>query len=81
VLARRGDLAGADELIASAAEIVDATDYIILHIDLAFALAEVAQLARRPDEQRAALEQALSVAEAKGDLLAAGHACRGLGSL
>jgi class 3 adenylate cyclase/tetratricopeptide (TPR) repeat protein len=81
VLARRGDLAGADELIASAADIVDATDYIILHIDLAFARAEVAQTARRPDEQRAALEQALSAAEAKGDLLAAGHARRGLGSL
>jgi class 3 adenylate cyclase len=77
----RGDLTGADELIASAADIVDATDYIILHIDLAFARAEVAQIARRPDEQRVALAQALSVAEAKGDLLAAGHARRGLGSL
>jgi tetratricopeptide (TPR) repeat protein len=81
VLARRGDLAGADELIAAAAELIEPTDYIILHIDLAFARAEVAGLAGRPDEQRAALEQALSVAEAKGDLVAADRARRGLASL
>ena len=81
VLARRGDLAGADELIASSADIVDPTDYIILHIDLAFARAEVARLAARPDEQRAALQHALSVAEAKGDIAAAGRARRGLASL
>jgi len=81
VLARRGDLAGADELIASAADIVDATDYILLHIDLALSRAEVASVAGRPGEQRAALERALSVAEAKGDLLAAGRARRGLESL
>jgi hypothetical protein len=81
VLARRGDLAGADELIASAADIVEATDYVILQIDVAFARAEVARLATRPDEQRAALKQAFSVAEAKGDVVAAERARRGLALL
>jgi class 3 adenylate cyclase len=73
VLARRGDFAGADELLAGSAALVDPTDYAILHFGLAVARAEVAQLAGRPEEQRAALERALSVAEAKGNVVAAGR--------
>jgi class 3 adenylate cyclase len=81
VLARRGDFPGADELIAASAELVDPTDYVILHLDLAFARAGVARLAGRLDEQRAALEQALTLAEAKGNLMAAELAREGLTAL
>jgi hypothetical protein len=73
-LARRGDLAAADELIAAAAELVDPTDWLDLHIELAMARAEVARLAGRSEEEREALERALTVAEAKGNVVAAERA-------
>jgi class 3 adenylate cyclase/tetratricopeptide (TPR) repeat protein len=73
-LARRGDLAAADELLREAAEIVEPTDYVILHLDLAFAQADVARVAGRQDEERRALERALEVAEAKGNVVAAKRA-------
>jgi hypothetical protein len=63
-------------LLAASAALIDPTDYAILHLDLAFARAEVARLAGRPDEERAALERALSVAEAKGNVVAAERASR-----
>jgi len=44
-MARRGDLADAEELIREAAEIVEPMDYAILHLELAFARADVARLA------------------------------------
>jgi tetratricopeptide (TPR) repeat protein len=69
VLARRGDFAGADDLIAAAAELADPTDWLTLQHELACARAEVARLAGRPGEQREALEHALSLAEAKGNLV------------
>jgi tetratricopeptide (TPR) repeat protein len=81
LLARRGDFAGAAELIAAAATLVDPTDYVILHLDLAFARAEVARLAERPDEQRDALERALLVAETKGNVVAAERARKRLAAL
>jgi hypothetical protein len=71
VLARRGDFAGADELITSAAHLVDPTDWLMLKRELACARAEVARLAGRPSEQREALEHALLLAEAKGNVVAA----------
>jgi ATP/maltotriose-dependent transcriptional regulator MalT len=71
VLARRGDFTRADELITSAGELVDFTDWLMLRRELACARAEVARLAGRPGEQREALEQALSLAEAKGNVAAA----------
>jgi hypothetical protein len=74
VFARRGDIAAADEQVAEAAELIEPIDYIILHLGLAFARAEVARLAGRPDEARAALEHALAVAAAKGHALAAEQA-------
>jgi tetratricopeptide (TPR) repeat protein len=81
VLARRGDFAGADELLAASATIVDPTDYAILHFDLAIARSEVARLARRPDEQRASLEEALTSAEAKGSVVAADRVRAALAAL
>jgi ATP/maltotriose-dependent transcriptional regulator MalT len=73
-LARRGDFGPADELLRKAAEIVEPTDYVILHLDLAFAQADVARVAGRRDEERRALERALEVAEAKGNVIAAERA-------
>jgi tetratricopeptide (TPR) repeat protein len=81
VLARRGDIAGADELIAAAAELVDPTDWLDLHIGLALARAEVARLAGSAEEERQALERALVVAEAKGNVVTAERARQGLGAL
>jgi class 3 adenylate cyclase/tetratricopeptide (TPR) repeat protein len=74
VLARRGDFETADALIREAAEIVDPTDYVILHLELAFARADVERLAGRHDAERRALERALEVAQAKGNLIAAERA-------
>ncbi len=71
VLARRGDFVGADELIREAAAIVEATDYVIHHIDLGFARADVERLAGRPEDEREALQRAQAVAEKKGNLVAA----------
>ena len=71
MLARKGDSDGADKLIASAAELVDPTDWLMLKHEFARARAEVARLAGRPGEQREALECALSFAEAKGCVVAA----------
>jgi class 3 adenylate cyclase len=73
-LARRGELEAADELIREAAEIIEPTDYAVLHLELAFAHADVERLAGRPDGERRALERALEVAEAKGNIVAAERA-------
>jgi class 3 adenylate cyclase/tetratricopeptide (TPR) repeat protein len=69
-LARRGDFAQADELLREAAEIIDPTDYVILHLDLAFARAEVDRLAGRPEAEREVLERALPIAQKKQNLVA-----------
>jgi hypothetical protein len=45
-----------------------------LKIDLTFSWAEVARLAGRREEERAALEEMLGLAEAKGNALVARHA-------
>ena len=75
-LAQRGNLAAADDLIREAAEIVEATDYAILHLDLAFARADVERTAGRQDGERHALERAVEVAEAKGNRVAVERARR-----
>jgi len=73
-LARRGDVARADELLREAAEIVEPTDYAILHLELALAQAEVAREAGRVEDEGRALERAVEVAEAKGNVVAAERA-------
>ncbi len=70
VAARRGDFEQADALVAEAAGIIERTDYVMLHLDLAFARAEVDRLAGRPEAQRAALEHARGIAEKKQNLAA-----------
>ena len=81
VLARRGDIEGADAQLAEAAALIDATDYIVLHLDLGFARAEVARLAGRVDESREALQRTVAVAEAKGNMLAVERAQAALAEL
>ncbi|HSC48644.1 MAG TPA: adenylate/guanylate cyclase domain-containing protein [Gaiellaceae bacterium] len=70
VSARRGDFEAANARLAEAADLIEPRDFVILHLDLAFARAEVAQLAGRDVEARTALEQAISIATPKGHALA-----------
>jgi tetratricopeptide (TPR) repeat protein len=81
VLARLGKLAEAEALIREAAEIVDPTDYMGLHLDLAVARADVARDAGRLEDQRVALEHAVDAAEAKGFSLAGEQVRRRLAKL
>ncbi len=70
VQARRGGFVAADELLREAAALIAPSDYADMHIDLAFARADVARLAVRPTEARLALERAIVVAGEKGHLVA-----------
>jgi len=81
VAAKQGDLGEADELLAVARNMIEPTDFAHLKIDLAFSRAEVARLAGRREEERAALEAMLSLAEAKGNALVARRAGIALASL
>jgi class 3 adenylate cyclase/tetratricopeptide (TPR) repeat protein len=69
VLARRGDIAAAEELLREAAAMVEPTDYVTLHLDLAFAQAAVEGLAGRREGEREALERVLAIAERKAHLV------------
>jgi class 3 adenylate cyclase/tetratricopeptide (TPR) repeat protein len=71
VAARRGEVDEAERLLTAAAELIEPTDFMSLHFDLALARAEVARLAGRPAEAREALEYALALAERKENVLAA----------
>jgi tetratricopeptide (TPR) repeat protein len=70
VLARRGDLDQADELLLEAVALIEPTDYVILHLDVAFARAEVDHLAGRTEAEREVLENALPIAERKRNMVA-----------
>jgi class 3 adenylate cyclase/tetratricopeptide (TPR) repeat protein len=81
VFARRGDIAAAEQALAEASELAEHRDYVILHLDLAFARAQVARVSGQAEQERRALEDALAVAEAKGHVLAADRARAGLAAL
>jgi hypothetical protein len=49
---------------------IESTDFTSLQLDLALARAELARLAGRTDDERAALANALAVADAKGQTVA-----------
>jgi tetratricopeptide (TPR) repeat protein len=70
VLARRGDFDQADELLREAAALIEPTDYVIVHLAVAFARAEVDRLAGRTEAERKVLETALPIAEKKRNLVA-----------
>jgi hypothetical protein len=73
VKARRGDLDEGLRLVTEAIDISSASDFLddqgIMFADLA----EVHELAGRPDEAAVALEQALRMFEAKGNVTSAGR--------
>ena len=74
ILARAGDTAEAEALARAALERARQTEMPSLH---AFALAEFAavlHLAGRVDEARAALQEAIAIYEAKGDIVSAARA-------
>jgi class 3 adenylate cyclase len=81
VLARRGDHDAAATVIQAAVARAAETDYLTLRAYTAISLAEVERLAGRPEGERAALQEALRLAEAKGDALTAGRAGELLGRL
>jgi predicted ATPase/class 3 adenylate cyclase len=73
-LARRGRYDEAEPLVREAVRIVAPTDYLDLHADALFALAEVMQLAGRSADAAEALRDALDVCRRKGNLVGAGRA-------
>ena len=71
LLARRGDLAEAEELAGEAVSLAAATDYVDLHADAVAALGEVLHLAGRREESEATLAEAVALYERKGNVVAA----------
>jgi tetratricopeptide (TPR) repeat protein len=71
VLGRRGRLDEADRLTLEAVEYVDRTDELSNQAGIRMGRAEVLWLARRDDEARTLLEQALARSEQKGNLVMA----------
>jgi tetratricopeptide (TPR) repeat protein len=71
LLARRGEHAEAQRLACEAVTIADDTDLLSVQGDAHADLAEVLLLSGKPDEARAALEQALDRYERKGNLVSA----------
>jgi class 3 adenylate cyclase len=74
VMARRGDVDRADQLLQEAAVLIEPTDYLSLYADLHEAGACVHRLAGRPEDERVALERMLAAAEQKGQLVTAARA-------
>jgi len=71
IAARQGDFDTAVELLEEARGLIEPTDFAGAKLDVALSRAEVARLAGRPDEERAALADGLAIAEEKGHLVAA----------
>ena len=79
--ARHGQFDSAEQLLREAAEIIEPTDYFIMHVDLRFAEAEVARLAGERDRERDALEKARVLGETKGSVASVARADRLLAEL
>jgi tetratricopeptide (TPR) repeat protein len=71
ILARRGELAQAEQRAREAVEMVARTDDIVLHGDALLALAEVLRASGATDEATAALWQALELFERKENVVQA----------
>jgi len=71
IAAQRGDFGAAAELLEEAHGLIEPTDFSGAKLDVALARAEVALLAGRADDERAALAGALAIAEEKGHRVAA----------
>ena len=72
VLARRREVEDALHLGREAVELAAETDFLWMHGDALVALAEVLRVSGSPEESTEAAEQALTLYEAKGDLVSAG---------
>jgi len=73
ILARRGDFEAAEKLARDAVEYAEASDFLHSHADALTDLAEVLALAGRPEESASAIEGAIRLHEAKGNVLAVAH--------
>src|SRR5262249_51161731 len=74
VLARQRRLKAAERLAREAVQLVAGTDLLNLHADALLDLGEVLRLARRKPEARAAVEQAVTAFEAKGNVVQSARA-------
>jgi DNA-binding SARP family transcriptional activator/tetratricopeptide (TPR) repeat protein len=75
VFARRGEFEEAERLVREAIELAETSDLVPAHADALADLAEVLELAGRPDDAAEAVGSAIALYERKGNLLASG-ACR-----
>jgi tetratricopeptide (TPR) repeat protein len=71
VLARRGELDGAERLAREAVEIAEQTDFVMNQAATLNDLAEMLRLAGKPDEAAAALAEAVDLYERKGAVVLA----------
>jgi len=74
LLAHDSDLVGAERAARDAVAILDEIESPDLHGDCLVTLAEVLAAAARPDDARAALQEALELYELKGNLVSAERA-------
>jgi tetratricopeptide (TPR) repeat protein len=71
LLARRGELVGAERVAREAVEIVSATDYLNLHGDTLLALAEVLEASGAVEEATARVREALELFDRKENVVQA----------
>ena len=74
VIARRGDLETAERLAREAVAMAESSDFVTAHAEARMDLAEVLRLAGRDDDAAHAVEEAISLYELKGNVLAAERA-------
>ena len=74
ILARRGEIAQAEELARSAVDLVRGTEAPMLQADALAELAAVLRAADRPDEAQRTIAEAIALYEAKGNRVAAQRA-------
>jgi DNA-binding SARP family transcriptional activator len=71
LLARRGEFEEAEKLACEGVAIAADSEFVVLHADVLLDLAEVLELADRPDEAREATDEAVGIHERKGNIAAA----------
>jgi tetratricopeptide (TPR) repeat protein len=81
VLARRGEHAAAEQLARDAAGLADATDHVLARGDTYLALGQVLEHGGKTDEAVAAIEHAVALFRAKGEVPMAGRAASRLADL
>jgi tetratricopeptide (TPR) repeat protein len=71
LLARRGRIEEAERLAREGVAIAADSEFVVLHADVLLDLAEVPELAGRPEEAREATSEAVRIHERKGNIAAA----------